>query len=322
MIHSETDPAFNLAAEEYLLNTAQEDCFMVWRNHRAIVVGRNQNTASQINADFVKRHGIRVVRRISGGGAVYHDLGNVNFTFIKVANRRNDIEFVPYTRPILSFLKRLSVPAVLDGRSDLTIDGLKISGNAQHLHKNRVLVHGTLLFDADLAMLAAALRVGPATYIDKAVQSRRSRVTNIRSHLATPLSVEAFMEALLAHIRSAFDGMNATFSAVDRSAIHELAQAKYRRWEWNYGTSPDYDFHKSARTPGGTIAASLKVQEGLIQALHFQGEYFGTGDIRDVEALLAGCRHSRKALKARLVTIDLKNYMRDVSVDHLLEAMF
>ena len=320
--HTETDPAFNLATEEYLLNQADDDCFMLWRNHNAIIVGRNQNTLSEINPTFVDRHGIQVVRRITGGGAVYHDLGNVNFTFIKVNGEGLDIDFVTYTRPILDYLNRLAVPARLDGRNDLTVNGLKISGNAQHIHKSHVLHHGTLLFDVDLEMLAAVLLVDPEKYTDKAVQSIRNRVTNIRDHLPAPVPIEQFMEDLTAHIQSAHGARPAVLSAADRSAINHLADTKYRRWEWNFGSSPDYNFRKSTRTPGGTVDIRLDVEEGTIRSIRIFGDYFGTDDIGEIEKRLTGCRHHRRSLKNRLDGIALGKYIRDVTVDQLLDAMF
>jgi len=320
--HTETDPAFNLAAEEYLLKHAGDDCFMLWRNHNAIIVGKNQNTLSEINPDFVERHGIRVVRRITGGGAVYHDLGNVNFTFVKTGGDRLDIDFAAYTRPILDYLNQRSVPARLDGRNDLTVNGLKISGNAQHVHKQRVLHHGTLLFDVDIEMLAAVLLVDPEKYSDKAVQSIRSRVTNIREHLPAPMTVERFMEDLSDHIRDAHGGRTMTFTAAERAAIDDLAERKYRRWAWNFGTSPDYNFRRSVRTPGGTVDVRMDVREGVIHGIRIFGDFFGTADIKDIEARLDGCRHQRSALAARLDDLPIERYIRDVSLDQLLDAMF
>ncbi|GAB6910011.1 Lipoate-protein ligase LplJ [Desulfosarcina cetonica] len=319
---TETDPAFNLAAEEYLLKNADEDCFMLWRNHKAIIVGRNQNTLSEINPDFVDRHGIRVVRRITGGGAVYHDLGNVNFTFIKANGGKKEIDFAAYTRPILDYLNTLAVPAKLDGRNDLIVEGLKISGNAQHIHKQRVLHHGTLLFDVDLEMLAAVLLVDPAKYTDKAIQSIRSRVTNISEHLVGPMDVETFMDDLTTHIRKAHAGKPGHLSADDRAAIEDLAEQKYRRWEWNFGSSPEYNFRRVTRTPGGTIEVCLDVRDGVIHAARFYGDYFGKADIADIEVRLVGCQHRRSALQKRLDGVFLTNYIKDVSMDQLLDAMF
>lgn len=320
--HAETDPAFNLAAEEYLLKNADDDCFMLWRNHNAIIVGKNQNTLSEINPDFVERHGIRVVRRITGGGAVYHDLGNVNFTFIKVNAGKLDIDFAAYTGPIIDYLHSIAVPARRDGRNDLIVKGLKISGNAQHIHKQRVLHHGTLLFDTDLEMLAAVLLVDPAKFTDKAVQSIRSRVTNISDHLPEPMPVEAFMADLSTHMRKAHKGHAARLTSADTAAIHALADEKYRRWEWNFGTSPRYNFRKVTRTPGGTMEVCMDVQQGVIEAVRLYGDYFGKADIADIEARLLGCQHRRKALQQRLDGVILGDYIKDVSLETLLDAMF
>jgi lipoate-protein ligase A len=319
---TETDPTLNLATEEYLLNNADEDCFMLWRNHNAIIVGKNQNTLSEINLDFVDHHDIQVVRRITGGGAVYHDLGNINFTFIKANGNRPDIDFVSYTRPLIAYLNHLSVPAILDGRNDLTVNGLKISGNAQHIHKNRVLHHGTLLFDTDLEMLAAVLFADPEKYTDKAVQSIRSRVTNIRDHLPVPITVEQFMADLTQHIQQAHGTQIAHLTVADRSAITDLAERKYRRWEWNFGTSPEYHFRKSTRTPGGTLDVLMDVKAGTIRGMRIFSDFFGTADIARIEDCLTGCRHRRDDFRKRLDGMALDRTIKDATVDQLLDTMF
>ena len=316
------DPAFNLAAEQYLLENASEDCFMLWRNHNTIVVGRNQNTLSEINSEFVRKHDINVVRRITGGGAVYHDLGNVNFTFIKVGEQAKKIDFSSYTRPILEYLNQLSVPARLDGRNDLIVDGLKISGNAQHIHKNRVLHHGTLLFDVNLEMLATVLLVDPEKYRDKAVQSIRSRVTNIRKYFLGHLTVEQFMEDLGRYMQEAHHAVLTQFSDDDLKQINDIAQKRYRQWNWNFGDSPAYDFSRSTRTPGGTIDIRMKVKDGTIQGIRIFGDFFGIDPVSDMEKRLTGCCHDPQSIKKILNAVDLERYIKDVTIDHLLHSMF
>ena len=322
MINSETDPAFNIAAEAYLLKNSHEDCFLLWRNRNAVIVGRNQNTLSQINSAFVERHAIQVVRRISGGGSVYHDLGNVNYTFIRTTSRKHNIDFLSYTRPILSFLNRINVAAILDGRNNLTVNGLKISGNAQHIHQQRVLHHGTLLFDTNLALLSGALHPNSPNYQDRAVASIRSRVTNISAHMTAPLSVTGFMEQLMANVQRIYAGRQVELSQTDRSAIGDLAEKKYRRWEWNYGNSPDYHFCKSIRTSAGTLSVRLDVKKGIIQSMQLFGDGCGTRDIKDVAAHFTGCRHSRDAVKNRIAPIVLGEVLKHVSVEQVLAAMF
>ncbi|WP_320039930.1 lipoate--protein ligase [uncultured Desulfobacter sp.] len=321
-LNTQTDPAFNLAAEEYLLKSTNEDCCMLWRNHNTIVVGRNQNTLSQINPEFVQKHDIKVVRRITGGGAVYHDLGNINFTFIKVGEQTKKIDFSAYTRPILEYLNQVSVPARLDGRNDLTVDGLKISGNAQHIHKDRVLHHGTLLFDVNLEMLATVLLVNPEKYRDKAVQSIRSRVTNIRKYLLDHPTVEQFMEDLGRYMQKAYQAVLTRFSDDDLKQINDLAQKRYRQWDWNFGDSPAYDFSRSIRTPGGTIDIRMKVKEGTIQRIRIFGDFFGIDPVSDMEKRLTGCRHDHQSIKKILNAVDIERYIKDVTVDQLLHCMF
>lgn len=321
-LNTGTDPAFNLAAEQYLLENASEDCFMLWRNHNTIVVGRNQNTLSQINPEFVEKHNINVVRRITGGGAVYHDLGNINFTFIKVGGQAKRIDFSAYTRHILGFLNERSVPAVLDGRNDLIVDGLKISGNAQHIHKNRVLHHGTLLFDVNLEMLATALLVDPEKYRDKAVQSIRSRVCNIRNYLMDKPTVEQFMDDLGRYMQNAHHAVGTQFNEDDLKQINRLAGEKYRQWHWNFGDSPEYNFSKSTRTPGGTIDIRLEVKDGVIKGVRIFGDFFGIDPLSDIETLLTGCRHDPESIKNILKTVDLERYIKDVTIDHLIHSMF
>lgn len=318
---TETDPAFNLAAEEYLLKNSPEPCFRVWRNRNAIIVGKNQNALAQINPQVVERHGIRVIRRISGGGAVYHDLGNVNYTFILATAGGCDIDYASHTRPIVYFLHRLGVPAALEGRSDLTVRGLKISGNAQHFHKQRMLHHGTLLFACNLELLAAALQPACPHYSDHAVSSIASRVTNIRTQLSVPQSVEGFMQALMDQVRREFDGEIRELSTADRSAIEALAQAKYRRWRWNFGASPPYRFRKTTPTPTGPIDLDMDVKDGIIQSLHVRAAGFDCAERAALEARLVGCRHERTALARRLAQFARDTYSQGLPVGQLLHAM-
>jgi lipoate---protein ligase len=191
-----TNPYFNLAAEEYLLKQRDEDFFMLWQNAPCIVIGKNQNAHAQIHHDYVKENDITVVRRLSGGGAVFHDLGNINFTFITKKNHNEAIDFSPFTLPIIHALKDLNVNAEFSGRNDILIDGKKFSGNAQYYYKERLLHHGTLLFSGNLTDLAKALKPKPQKIEDKAVQSTISRVTNIKSHLSTPMTVQEFLQYL------------------------------------------------------------------------------------------------------------------------------
>lgn len=321
--NTNTDPYFNLAAEEYLLNSFQDDIFMLWRNGPSIIVGKNQNTYAEINVDYVKQHQIRVVRRLSGGGAVFHDLGNINFTFIIGGNDHKEIHFEKYTRPILEVLHRLGIEARFEGRNDLTIDGKKFSGNAEYISQNRILHHGTLLFSAQMTDLTQALKVNPLKYKDKSVKSVRSRVTNISDHLNQALEITDFIDMLMAHIVQKYpDAVSYTFSQEDRRKIADLAESKYATWDWNFGASPKYSYSHMARTAGGNIEILLDVNRGVIKGAKIFGDFFGKLDVADLEQVLIDTPHDRAEIEKKLRMYRIEDYLAKVSLDEFLEVIF
>ena len=324
IIRPETDPYFNLAAEEYAMDRFDRDVFMLWRNVPAIIVGRHQNTLAEINPDYVRERNLPVVRRLSGGGAVFHDLGNLNFTFIAggADAHRTEVDFRRFTQPIIEALQQLGVDARFEGRNDLTIDGRKFSGNAEYVHRGRILHHGTLLFSARMADVAAALRPDPAKFADKAVKSVRSRVTNISEHLPRPMTVTAFRDYLMEYVMTGTPGAEAhAFTAEDLAAIDHLRDTKYATWEWNFGHSPRYNFSKRARTLGGTVEATLEVTDGIIRAAHFYGDYFTRGDPAELAAALVGTPHREDALRERLNVLAVERYFVNVTAEDLATTL-
>lgn len=323
--HPNTDPAFNLAAEEYVLKNIHENCFMLWRNENAIIVGQHQNTLAEINVDYVKEKNIKVIRRLSGGGAVFHDLGNLNFTFIMNARAGEEkiADFKSYTQPILEVLQKLGVDARFEGRNDLTIDGKKFSGNAEHIHKDRILRHGTLLFSSVMNNLHMALKVNPLKYQDKAVKSVRSRVTNISEHLKVPMSVEEFRSHIMNHIMENFPGSrHYEFTPTDIERIEELVQQKYGTWEWNFGHSPGYDLQKAFKADGGFVEIHMNVRKGLIQDVKIFGDFFNKHDISHIEELLKGTPHSEAALLERLSAVNFGEYFHNIPPQEFVKGMF
>lgn len=319
-----TDPYFNLATEEYVLKEIPEDSFMLWRNAPSIIVGKHQNTLAEINVDYVKKNNIPVVRRLSGGGAVFHDLGNLNFTFIQSGESNLLVDFRKYTRPILDVLLKLGIDARFEGRNDLTIEGKKFSGNAEHVWKNRVLHHGTLLFSSEMADLSQALNVDPLKFSDKAVKSVRSRVTNISGHLKEPMNVLDFASLIQEHIVSVYP--DATFydlSDSDHERIKELVRSKYGTWEWNFGYSPNYNFRKILRTSSsGTMEFDLDVQNGTILHIKIFGDYFSKFDTEDIEQALTGVAHEESAIRKALENFVLQDYFANLSVEEFLQGVF
>lgn len=285
-----TDPAYNLALEETLfdsLGAGEEGVFLLWRNVPSIIVGRHQCTGEEINADFVARRGIPVVRRNTGGGAVYHDLGNLNFSFIEHAEGDGKVDFVRYLTPIRAALRTLGVEARISGRNDLEVMGRKISGSAQRLRDGKVLHHGTLLVSLHFADMVEALRVDPEKYLSKGVASVRARVANIAEFCPRDSLMDDLRQALVqtcAHRRTAPD------PDVCRQA-EALACAKYRTWAWNYGASPAFTFRRKERFPWGSVDVRLDVRKGLITDARVHGDFFSASGVEALERRLTGLRH-------------------------------
>lgn len=299
--HFSTDPYFNLAAEEYFLKNFQENYFMLWRSQPTVVVGKHQNALAEINHDFVHEHHIPVARRLSGGGTVFHDLGNLNFTFIRNVEKIQEVNFKVFTFPIVEALKTLGIDAYTTGRNDLLIEGKKISGNAEHVHRNRVLHHGTLLFNSQLDALKGALKVDLSKFEDKAVQSNRSEVTNIAPYLPEPMSVEDFSNRLFAEISKQITGSQEYFpTEADLEAIQKLSDEKYRTWDWIFGYSPKYRFKNKFQTPKGEIAINLLVEKGLLVEVEITGAISETSG-QQIKGALLGCPHDFNDIASRLV---------------------
>jgi lipoate-protein ligase A len=287
-----------------------------------VIVGRHQNTLAEINVDYVKQNHIRVVRRLSGGGAVFHDLGNLNFTFIENSKNEKHVDFQKYTQPVIAVLQSLGVDARFEGRNDLVIGGKKISGNAEHIFRDRVLHHGTLLFASELADISGALNVNPAKFTDKAIKSVRSRVTNISSHLKKPLELQEFRDKIFYYMMDNYpDCKPYSYSDSDIAAISNLRDEKYVTWDWNFGQSPDYNMVNSLQTSGGHLEVHLDVQNGIISQTRIFGDFFNIGDIAKLEQLLTGIPHNKTKLRQKLEQINLSGYFINVTTDELLRCL-
>jgi len=291
----QTDPFFNLAAEEYLVKNTKEALFMLWQNTPAVVIGKHQNALKEINLAFLQEKGIPVIRRISGGGTVFHDLGNLNYSFIDFGARETLVNFKKYSQPILDVLQILGIDAQFVGKSDLKIKDLKFSGNASHVHKNTVLHHGTLLFSSELNTLYESITTKQENYTDKAVQSSRSRVTNIQSHLSEPLSLEDFKHEIFDYIlMNNPRAKRREFTENEIFEIQKMAQEKYKSWEWNFGYSPRYEFEVRIETSEDLIRFGMRVKNGLIES--FDLKLKTNSDLLRLLDLLIGSPHQSQAL--------------------------
>lgn len=325
VIDKSTDPWWNLAAEEYLFKNFDKPVFRLWQNDNAIIIGHHQNAFAEINLNFVREKGIKVVRRLTGGGAVFHDLGNVNFTFIDNVNGNEESSamFARFTRPVIDALRGIGVEAYLEGRNDLLIDGRKFSGNAVARYRNRLLQHGTLLFSASMADLSNALAARPEKFAGKSVQSNRSRVTNITEHLPAPMSIDEFIDYMHAFVAGAGSGYSQyEYTASDLREIQKLRDEKYSQDSWNYGNSPKYTYSKVKKFPAGLVEIYLGVSRGIIEEIKIYGDYFFTKDTEELENLIKGCVHSHGALAERIEKINLSDYISNIEGEEFLSLFW
>jgi lipoate-protein ligase A len=320
-----TDPRYNLALEEYVFKhlKLEEDFIMLWQNEPSVIVGKNQNTVEEINVDYVEQHGIHVVRRSTGGGAVYHDLGNLNYTFITKADGTG-IDFRKFTQPVIRVLNSLGVPAEFNSRNDIAIRGKKFSGNAQRVYKNRVLHHGTIMFNSKLEDVHNVLKVKAEKFKSKSVKSVRSRVTNISDYLPEPITIDEFKKLLLERLFLEQDSPKREYvlTEEDQAEIREMMEEKYANWEWNYGYSPKFNYEKTDRFDGGTLQVRLNVVKGIIEECKIYGDFFGVEDVQDVENRLKGVRYDRAAIQEALQGVDLDPYFGGITRDELLSCFF
>ncbi len=316
-----TDPRVNLALEEHLLRhlATDQELLLFYINEPSIIIGRNQNAVEEINCEYVNAHGVHVVRRLSGGGAVYHDLGNLNFSFIAPNHPENVLNFKKFNGPVIRVLNDLGVPAELGARNDILAGGRKISGNAQFVAGKRMYSHGTLLLNSDLSRVNEALNVKPAKYESKGVKSVRSRVANISEFLSAPLSMSEFTQALLRGIFGEGDIPEYPLSEEDWQAIEKLADERYRRWEWNFGHSPDFNVERTHRFVLGRVEARFDVHEGLIRGAKLCGDFFGREDVAELESELIGTRYERASVERLLSGVDLSRYISGMTSQDFLE---
>ncbi len=322
--HRSTDPYFNIATDEFIFKHLKEDCFMLWQNDNAIIVGKHQNALAEINLDYVKERDIKVVRRLSGGGSVYHDMGNLNFTFTRTSDQENDlVDFKRYTQPIIAVLQEMGVNAEFSGRNDIMIEGKKFSGNAEHVFKNKVMHHGTLLFSSNMPNISGALKINPLKYKDRAVKSVPKRVTNIQDHLPEQMTVEEFADRIMDYIvRNYEDCRPYEFTEEDLAKIEQIKKDKYQTWEWNFGYSPNYNFKQGVKTAGGLLEMNMNVEQGIIQELKIQGDFFHIRDISEIEEALKDTPHEEHKIREVLNQFNLADYFKDISADDLIAAMF
>ncbi|WP_436938410.1 lipoate--protein ligase [Staphylococcus xylosus] len=318
-----TDPTLNLAMEEYVLKNMPKDdsYFLFYINRPSIIIGKNQNTIEEVNQSYIDEQGIDVVRRISGGGAVYHDTGNLNFSFVTDDDGNSFHNFQKFTEPIVEALKSLGVDAKLSGRNDIQVGEAKISGNAMVKVKDRMFSHGTLMLNSELDEVQNALKVNPAKIKSKGIKSVRSRVANISEFLDEPIDIDEFKEIILKSIFGETQVEEYKLTDEDWQKIEKLSNEKYRTWEWNYGRNPKYNFEREEKFEKGFVQIKLDVKKGRIEHAKIFGDFFGEGDIMELENALEGTMHEFDSIEEALSNYDIYHYFGDIDRHELIRLM-
>jgi lipoate-protein ligase A len=282
------DPFFNLAIEEFLLKNSKEEYLILYVNSPSVIIGKHQTGHREVNTRFITENNIPVIRRISGGGTVYHDHGNLNFSFIRQSETGKQVDFVKYTKPVIDFLKYMGVDAKFEGKNDLKIDGLKISGNAEHVHRNRVLHHGTLLYNTSLDSLRNSIRKDISHYTSRAVASNPSHVVNLNEKLVCFNDISELRTEMINFFLKNLPGIF-PYDLTEEETLQaeSIALSKYHTWEWNWAYGPEYSFRNTFELNNKTHMCSLSVKDGLISECVIEG----SEQFRKVSEKLIGCRH-------------------------------
>ncbi|MFD1886035.1 lipoate--protein ligase [Paenibacillus wenxiniae] len=316
------DPTINLAIEEFVLkHLPMDDSYLLFYiNEPSIIIGKHQNTIEEINAEYVKANHIHVVRRLSGGGAVYHDHGNLNFSFLTKDDGQSFHNFRKFTQPVVEALQQLGVDADLSGRNDLQVGERKISGNAQFSTRGRMFSHGTLMFDSELDNVQSALKVNPEKFKSKSTKSVRSRVANISEFLTEPLTMQQFRDEILRHIFGVEPGdvPQYVLTEADWNKIHEISAERYRNWDWNYGQSPASNIKHTRKFPVGIIDIRMDIKDGHMQEIKIYGDFFGIGDVADIEDRLRGKRYEEISVREAMSGVDIKHYFGNIELDEFI----
>ncbi len=315
-------PYYNFALEDYLLNEAEEDDYVFFYIHKpSIIVGKYQNTIEEVNKDFIEENNITVARRLSGGGAVYHDHGNLNFSFVHKADKKDVNNFKKFTKPVVDALKELGLNAHLSGRNDILIDDKKISGNAQYYTNGRLLHHGTLLYDSQMSNLVKSLKVRELKIKSKGIKSVKSRVANITDFLNNKLPIEDFKDYLLKSFYQARDIEKYELDDKAMKYIEKRVEEKYSTWDWNWGKSPNFEIQKIDKFPFGILDTRLDVNDGIIRNCKIYGDYFSKKDILHLENSLIGLKYDKKELLKNENIINITDYFDDIEFNNYVDYL-
>jgi len=318
-----TDPYFNIAAEEYFLRESDREYFLLYTNEPSVIIGKHQNAYAEINYDFIRKNNIKVIRRISGGGAVWHDPGNLNFSFIRNGREGELVNFRRHMQPVLDFLTEMGLKANFEGKNSIVVNGYKVSGNAEHVFKNRILHHGTLLFNTNLIDLAEALQVDSQKYLDRAVKSVRSNTTNIADLLNVKMNIKEFGNIFFQRIIAGYPGSRIINpESSDNQKIKLLANNKYSKWEWNYGYSPPYKLNRMVDISGCHLGIFLQVEKAHIMKINISGNLLEPSLRETLESALTGQKHEEDTIIGILKQSELSDVYDRINPELWIKVFF
>lgn len=317
-----TNPFFNIAAEDYMLIHFPHECIMLYRNEPSVIVGKHQNTLAEINYQYITKNEVQVIRRISGGGAVYHDMGNINFCFIRNGEEGNLVSFELYTAPIIEALGKIGIIANRGNKNDLIVSDKKISGNAERVYKNRVLHHGTLLFNTDLDKLRNSLPLKNNKYFDKSIKSNPGTVANIADLLFNQFSINEFINFLQDFLVQYFKADFYQFSLAEIAKIEHMVEEKFSTWEWNFGYSPAYEFNNEIQAGHYNFKVRIFVDKGIIQNAEVENREISTNLLKNIENTLIGLPHREEMIREKFKLAGLNKILTGISLADFVIQLF
>jgi len=321
--HNITNPYFNLAAEEYFLRKSDEEYFLLYINEPSVIIGKHQNAYAETNYAFIRKNNIKVVRRISGGGTVWHDQGNLNFAFIRNGKESELVNFRKYIMQVIGFLNSLGLNAIFQEKNSIVINDSKISGNAEHVFRSRILHHGTLLFNTNLENLEEALRVNPGKYSDRSVKSIRSKTSNIIDHLNNGMTIKQFGDIFMRFTMAENqDSGMYELTDPDYQNINSLVKDKYSTWDWNFGYSPEYEINWITHISGQEIRIILKVEKGFIKKANIRSNLLSQSLKDKLETDLSGQRHKEDIILGILQRDEFKDIFENFNPEEWIQIFF